>query len=187
LQNRRDADTPRIRRGVEIHVSAAFVADTPSQRTWRINMKKIIVWSAWLIAALSPAWPALAQTALNAAPENGRWVTESGNLEVEIAPCGQALCGTVVKVIANRSMSKPNAAMTPADSRSPLGMQILTDLVPSGSGEWKGRVYNRENGETYDCLMSLASADQLKIHGYKGVPLFGKTQIWRRVSDEGKQ
>ena len=37
--------------------------------------------------------------------QTGRWITASGNLEIEIAPCGQALCGTVVRVLANNSMS----------------------------------------------------------------------------------
>ncbi len=145
-------------------------------------MKKMFVRSTLLIAGFVLAFPAFAQSAPGASPETGRWITESGNLEVEIAPCGPALCGTVIKVIANRSMRKADAAMAPADNRSPLGMQILTGFVPAGDGEWKGRIYNRENGETYDCLMSLAAPDQLKVRGYKGLPLFGKTQIWHRVA-----
>lgn len=153
----------------------------PLLTTWSVNMKKILARS---ILSVSLVLPAFAQAATGALPETGRWLTESGNLEVEIAPCGQALCGTVVKVIANRSMSKPDAPMTPADNRSPLGMKILSDFVPSEDGEWRGHIFNRENGETYHCLMSLAAPDQLKVRGYKGLPLFGKTQIWHRVSVE---
>ena len=112
----------------------------------------------------------------------GRWVTESGNLEVEIAPCGEALCGTVVKVLANRSMADPSK-MLPADAPSPLGMKVLRDFKPSGDGEWQGQIFNRENGKTYDCLMSLVAADQLKIRPYVGAPIFGQTQIWRRAEE----
>lgn len=119
--------------------------------------------------------------------EHGRWATQSGNLEVEIAPCSNALCGTVVRVIANNSMSKPGAAMAPTDARSPLGMKILSDFKPSGDAEWKGRIYNREDGETYDCVMTLAAPDQLKIRAYKVLPLFGKTQLWRRVAEQAAQ
>lgn len=114
----------------------------------------------------------------------GRWVTESGNLEVDIAPCGQALCGTVAKVIANRSMSDPSKAM---DGPSPLGLKILTDFVPTGAGEWQGQIFNRENGKTYDCLMSLNAPDQLKLHAYVGTPMMGKSQIWRRVAATDSQ
>jgi uncharacterized protein (DUF2147 family) len=116
----------------------------------------------------------------------GRWVTESGNLEVEIAPCGEALCGTVVKVLANRSMADPSKTL-PADAPSPLGMKVLKDFKPSGDGEWQGQIFNRENGKTYDCLMSLVAADQLKIRPYVGTPIFGKTQIWRRADESSAQ
>lgn len=113
------------------------------------------------------------------ATQVGRWITESGNLEVDIAPCGDALCGTVAKVIANKSMADPSKGM---DGPSPLGMKILTDFVPTTAGEWQGRIFNRENGKTYDCLMSLNAPDQLKLHAYVGTPLIGKSQIWRRVA-----
>ena len=111
----------------------------------------------------------------------GIWVTESGNLEVHLAPCGPALCGTVVKVLANRSMSGPGAELVPADARPALGMTLLSDFKPSGDGEWKGQIYNRENGKTYSALMTHPAPDQLLIRGYVGLPVFGKTQVWRRA------
>ena len=137
---------------------------------------------AFSAAVLAP----LAQAA-DAPPQLGRWITQSGNLEVDIAPCGAALCGTVVRVIANNSMSDPGTVMAAADQQSPLGKKIFSDFVPSGDAEWKGHIYNRENGETYDCLMSLAAPDELKIRAYKGMPLFGKTQLWRRVAAQAAQ
>lgn len=132
---------------------------------------------ALLAAAALPA---------GAAPDTapgGIWVTESGNLEVQLAPCGTALCGTVVKVLANRSMSGPGAELVAADGRPALGMTLLSGFKPSGEGEWKGEIYNRENGKTYSALMTQPTADQLVIRGYVGLPLFGKTQVWRRSMD----
>jgi uncharacterized protein (DUF2147 family) len=124
--------------------------------------------------------PTAVRTAANPV---GRWLTESGNLEVDIAPCSQALCGTVVRVLANRSMSNPKVESAPVDSRPALGLKILTEFTPSGDGEWQGHIYNRENGKTYSCLMALAAPDRLNIRPYIGLSLFGKTQIWRRVAD----
>lgn len=120
-----------------------------------------------------------AAAAQDTAPQ-GRWLTESGNLEVQIAPCEQALCGTVVRVLANRSMSG-GGEMQPADPRPAMGMVLLTDFRASGQGEWKGRMYNRENAKQYSTLMSMAGPDQLVIRAYVGLPVFGKTQVWRRV------
>ncbi len=117
------------------------------------------------------------------ASQQGRWLTESGNFEVHIAPCGAALCGKVVRVLANRSMSAPGTEMAAADSRPALGMTLLSGFVRSGEGELKGEIYNRENGKTYAALMSMPAPDQLAIRAYVGLPLFGKTQVWRRVDE----
>jgi len=119
---------------------------------------------------------------LYAAPahaQTGRWLTQSGNLEIEIAPCGRALCGTAVRVLANNSMSNPGSSM---GDRPGLGLKILQDFMPSGGGTWKGHIYNRENGETYACVMEVLAPDQLKVRPYKVIHLFGQTQVWHRVA-----
>lgn len=123
----------------------------------------------------------------------GRWITESGNLEVDIAPCttnangdtgSQTLCGKVVRVLANRSMSAPGSDMAAADARPALGMTMLSDLRDSGSGAYQGEIYNRENAKTYRAKLTPAEPDQLLVRGYVGIPLFGKTQVWRRPAAE---
>ena len=120
----------------------------------------------------------------------GRWITESGNLEVNIAPCnpagGNALCGKVVRVLANRSMSAPGADMAAADARPALGMTLLSGLRPAegGSSEYQGEIYNRENAKTYRVNLTPAEPEQLLVHAYVGIPLFGKTQVWRRPAAE---
>ena len=126
---------------------------------------------------------ALAAAQAQAQPaQAGRWITESGNLEVEIAPCGDALCGTVTRVIANRSMSAPGQEMDAADKRPALGMQILTGLLPSGDdGTLAGEMYNRENAKTYSVRLTMDGPQQLLVRPYVGLPLLGKTQLWRRA------
>lgn len=125
------------------------------------------------------------------ADPQGLWLTASGNLEVRVAPCGAALCGKVARVIANQSMSRPGEAMAADAQPAREGMDILSDFLPAeretkadGSSVvtgWRGRIFNRENGKTYDCLMSVGAAGELKLHAYVGLPLFGKSQVWQRV------
>jgi uncharacterized protein (DUF2147 family) len=118
----------------------------------------------------------------------GRWLTESGNLEVGVAPCGSALCGTVVREVANQAMSQiSQPASDAAAAGSALGLVILQDFKPSGDDEWQGHIFNRENGQTYSCIMRLAAADTLSIRPYKFIRLFGKTQLWHRVQDQTTQ
>lgn len=114
----------------------------------------------------------------------GVWRTESGNLDVEIAPCGGTmLCGTVVKVLANRSMAEPGQQS--ADTKPVIGLKIMYDFTRAGPDELQGKIYNRENGKTYDCLLSLQSPNELIVRSYVGLPLIGKTQIWRRTAASG--
>lgn len=127
----------------------------------------------------------------------GRWVTASGNLEVEIAPCGEALCGTVTRVLGNRSMARgaaQGAEMQPVDGRPALGMQILRGLtlaagddVGAADARWFGEIYNRENGQTYRCRVQLDAAEghgaTLVVRPYVFSTLFGQTQHWQRVGD----
>ena len=111
--------------------------------------------------------------------QTGRWITASGNLEIEIAPCGQALCGTAVRVLANNSMSTPGKSM--ASNVPGLGLKIMRDFISTGDGAWTGYIYDRENGKTYRCRMRELDSDELEVHPYIGIPLFGQTQIWHRA------
>ena len=129
-------------------------------------------------------------------PPLGRWITESGNLEVLIAPCDSTrattLCGKVVRVLGNRSMSARGTDMAAVDTRPTLGMTLLSDLRETNVGdgshdvrvEYKGAIYNRENAKTYRATITSAQPDQLLVHAYVGLPLFGKTQVWHRPSTE---
>lgn len=141
-------------------------------------------------AMAQPATAAQAASAPHPKAPLGRWITESGNLEVDIAPCAASassantLCGKVVRVLANRSMSAPGTDMAAADARPALGMTMLSGLRDSGSGEYQGEIYNRENAKTYRAKLTPAEPDQLLVRGYVGIPLFGKTQVWRRPAAE---
>ena len=135
--------------------------------------------AAAFLAITLTASTAFAQSAVP--NQSGRWLTESGNLEIAVAPCDAALCGTVVKVLSNRSMSAPGTEAPATDASTLVGKMILLDFKAAGVGEWKGQIYNRDNGKLYNAEMSHPAPDQLVIRSYIGLPVFGKTQVWRRV------
>jgi uncharacterized protein (DUF2147 family) len=140
-----------------------------------------------LFPALAALTLSFAAATVAAADPRGRYLTQSGNFEVEVAPCGAALCGQVSKVIANHSMGRSGEAMQAADARDPMGLQVLVNFVAEGDAasdprQWRGEIYNRENGKTYSCLMSLDERGDLVLRAYVGLPVFGKTQVWQRLS-----
>ncbi len=99
-------------------------------------------------------------------PEGGRWITQSGNLEIEIARCGMAYCGTVVRVLADRAMrgaeAPPPVPAMPA-APSPLGKQILFDLLPAEGGGFRGKIFNRGDSKIYDSLVVSDGPERLKL------------------------
>jgi len=139
-----------------------------------------IAFSLLAAGGVAAALPSLATSDVDPQLAHGVWITESGNLEIEIAPCADSLCGTVSKVLSDRSMLDPRKPARTADGRPLVGLKILTDFTLDG-GAWTGRIYNRENGKTYDCMITVAAQDTLHVRGYKGLPVIGKTQVWKRV------
>lgn len=61
------------------------------------------------------------------------------------------------------------------------GMIILSGSTLK-NGIWKGsKILNAKNGKQYGCHISLDGPDLLKIRGFVGYPIFGKTIYWTRV------
>lgn len=62
-----------------------------------------------------------------------------------------------------------------------LGLNILTGLEKNDD-EWSGgTILDPRNGKIYKCYIALVNNHKLKIRGYIGVSLFGKTAYWERV------
>ena len=68
--------------------------------------------------------------------------------------------------------------------RSIVGLHLLEDFGYTGKSQWKGgSIYDPANGKTYKCNIKLQEDGTLKVRGYIGVPLLGRTAIWRRPED----
>lgn len=64
-----------------------------------------------------------------------------------------------------------------------LGMIILDGLKEDGD-EWNGgHIVDPKNGKSYKCYIKLKSANTLKLRGYIGFSLFGRTEYWKRFEE----
>ncbi|WP_223446116.1 DUF2147 domain-containing protein [Polaribacter litorisediminis] len=62
-----------------------------------------------------------------------------------------------------------------------LGLNILTGLEKDDN-EWSGgEILDPRNGKIYKCYIELVKPNKLKLRGYIGVALFGKTAYWERA------
>src|SRR6185295_1705301 len=84
----------------------------------------------------------------------GNWLTEEGKATIRIADCGGALCGTIetLKEPNDPATGQPKTDKNNADPskrcRRMVGVQIVLGMKPAGTDQWKGQVYNAEDGKT---------------------------------------
>ena len=64
------------------------------------------------------------------------------------------------------------------------GMVILWDLKQKKSNIWDGgKIMDPKNGKEYKCSIELEDANTLKVRGYIGFSLFGRTQVWYKLEE----
>lgn len=62
-----------------------------------------------------------------------------------------------------------------------IGMTILTGMHKDDDEYTGGRILDPNNGKIYKSKMSLIDdGKKLKLRGYIGIPLLGRTQVWLR-------
>jgi len=122
----------------------------------------------------------------------GFWVTADHGAVVQIEACASGLCGHLVGL---RTNHKPGDSLV--DSENPdagkrsvplCGLNLMGSLKPTKApGKWEdGWVYDPESGRTYTAQMQLDGPDTLKLRGYIGISLFGRTETWIRETGENK-
>ncbi len=133
---------------------------------------------AWVVMA------GLAVIVISALPApagevTGEWLRDDGSARLEIAPCGAALCGTLVWLREPRAdIHNPDATLR---ARSLLGLTILTEIAPSArSGQWEAKVYNPEDGKTYSGKAILRNDAKLDLQGCVLGGLICKGARWMR-------
>lgn len=62
-----------------------------------------------------------------------------------------------------------------------IGLRILWDLQKDGDAWSGGTILDPANGKTYKCLLQLVDGGtKLKVRGFIGLSLLGRTQYWQR-------
>ena len=107
---------------------------------------------------------------------------------------------SIVEVIETNGVVTGNVQSlfrTPAEDQNPkcdkcsggkkdqliIGMQIMKDLKKASDVKWSGgEILDPNNGKTYSCKIELIeNGAKLKVRGFIGFSLLGRTQIWEKV------
>ena len=121
--------------------------------------------------ALAFAAAAVPVTASAQAPLEGRWKNPRGSVIVNVARCGNALCGTVSWANANNR----EKGVAP-------GTRVLSDLRPQGDGVYKGRAFEPKRNISGSATVHQVGPNVMVVKGCAVMGLFCKSQRWTRIS-----
>ena len=114
----------------------------------------------------------------------GIWLSADGEGLIEIRIDGNGVSGTIL----DSPVENPDRPTTdvhnpdPALRNQPLiGLNIFSGFNYNGDGAWSGGfIYDPNSGKTYRAKLKLTSQDTLKLRGFIGISLLGRTEIWTR-------
>jgi len=117
----------------------------------------------------------------------GVWLNEDKDAHIRIFLENDMFYGKIIwlKTPIDEDTGKPkldDENPDPELAKKPvMGLHLLNDFV-FDEDEWEdGTIYDPKNGKTYSCYMEIKSQDELKIRGYIGISLIGRTTYWTRV------
>ncbi len=149
-------------------------------------LKKIFI---YLLLSI-PTLGLFSQTAVNEGDKIlGLWQTGTGKAKIKITKYGEKYGGKI------SWLKDPNRAdgSQKMDDKNPdklkqkntiLGLNNLLGFTFSGKKTYEGgSIYDPENGKTYKCIITLEDENTLKVRGYIGIQLLGRTDTWKRVTE----
>lgn len=123
----------------------------------------------------------------------GQWITADGDARVEIVKHGDVYDGSIVWLKEpvygpddkEGTPGQPKVDVHNPDksqqSRPIIGLPLVQGFKYAGDNVWSdGTIYDPKSGKLYSCKMTLMMDGSLRVRGYVGISLFGRTEIWTR-------
>lgn len=117
----------------------------------------------------------------------GKWTTIDDNTGkeksvVEIYQDNGKVYGKVVQILEKGKEDKLCDKCKGSKKDKPInGMVIINGLEKDGDTWEDGTILDPETGKEYKCYITLENDNKLKVRGYIGISLLGRTQYWNRV------
>jgi len=124
-----------------------------------------------------------AAAATNPDAIKGDWWTEERDAIVRIDERDGVFFGELLWT--EEADAKDDENPAPELRTRPLRGLVFLKGFRFDDGEWSGgSVYAPDDGKTYSGYMKLDGPDTLKLRGYVGLRLFGRTATWSRVASD---
>lgn len=108
---------------------------------------------------------------------------KDAKLEMKVDAQGR-LSGRLIAIPEKDSGNVDSKNPDPALRNRPLlGLTVFSGFQREAPNRWaQGQVYDAELGATFQAKVWLEGDDRLMVRGFLGVPLFGRTETFQRVS-----
>jgi uncharacterized protein (DUF2147 family) len=116
----------------------------------------------------------------------GFWLEPSGGI-IHVATCKDRLCARIVAFDNDKGVFVDVNNEDPSlRSRSLCNLELGTGFrVVDASHAEDGSIYDPKTGKTYRAALTQEGGT-LRLRGYVGIKLFGRTEVWRRVASPNK-
>ncbi|MDP2069681.1 MAG: DUF2147 domain-containing protein [Lutibacter sp.] len=117
----------------------------------------------------------------------GKWKTiddETGKERsiVEIYESEGKIYAKIVKLLEKSEENRVCENCKGANKNKPLKGLIVIDGLKKDGDEWNGaKILDPKTGKEYKCYLTLEEPNKLKVRGYLGFALLGRTQYWYKV------
>lgn len=116
----------------------------------------------------------------------GKWYsidpdTNEKESTIEIYQQNNKVFAKIISLLKDEDKGKVCDQCTGKDKDKPIeGLVIIKGLSKDGD-EWNdGKILDPKNGKYYKCYITLEEKNKLKIRGYIGFSLIGRTEYWFR-------
>ena len=117
----------------------------------------------------------------------GSWKNGEGTGVIQIYKNGDKYQGKItwLKEPNDPKTGKPKTDINHPDeknhNRPVLGLVNMWGFKYTDKNEWTGgKIYDPKNGKTYSCKIAMENNNSIKVRGFIGVSLIGRTDSWTR-------
>lgn len=116
----------------------------------------------------------------------GTWITQDDatgkkKSEVLIYKENGKLYGRITKLLLPEDLGKKCVNCKGRNKDEPMaGLVIINDLQLENDTWEDGTILDPKSGKVYDCYIDFEDNNTIKVRGYMGFSILGRTQIWKR-------
>lgn len=124
---------------------------------------------------------------MNAQSVLGKWKvrdekTGEANAIVEIYKKKELVFAKIVEILDPNYIDKKCTLCKGKNKDKPgVGINVLINLKSKNKKWSDGYAFDPRNGNYYNCYIKLVNSNKLKVRGFVGIPIIGRTIYWERL------